>query len=422
MKYRLTTLENGIRVITSERPEIESVSLGVWVKTGSAYEDESVNGISHFLEHMVFKGSAKRNLVQISEDIEDVGGQINAYTSREFTSFYAKMLKNDAELAIDVIGDFLMNPTFPEDELAKEREVVVQEIKQSIDTPDDIIFDHLQSAAFPDQAIGRTILGPAEKVRSFTADTLRRYMQTNYGGENIVIGAVGKINHDDFVRMVSQRFSGMQKNVFFTPSSQNYVGGFSAESRDIEQAHVILGFKTFPYYDKHYYPCMLLSNILGGGTSSRLFQEVREKRGLVYTVYSFANSHTQNGLLGIYASTGQAELPQLLPVVCDEIKKICNDLVDVKELNRAKTQMRAGMLMALESSTSVAEVLARQMLIYGRVLSIQEMIDMIDSVTIDDIRDTAGRIFSSVPCYNLVGAIENKDAPSYEDIKAILAR
>ena len=303
MKYTLTTLENGIRVITSERPDIESVSLGVWVKTGSAYEEESINGISHFLEHMVFKGSAKRNLVQISEDIEDVGGQINAYTSREFTSFYAKMLKNDAELAVDVIADFLMHPTFPENELVKEREVVVQEIKQSIDTPDDIIFDYLQASAFPGQAIGRTILGPADKVRTFSADTLRRYMQTNYAGENMVVCAVGNISHTEFVRMVKERFAGLQKRASFVPFAQDYVGGSFSESRDIEQAHVVLGFKTFPYYDKRYYPCMLLSNILGGGTSSRLFQEIREKRGLVYTVYSFANSHTQSGLMGIYAGS-----------------------------------------------------------------------------------------------------------------------
>lgn len=422
MKYTLTTLENGIRVITSERPDIESVSLGVWVKTGSAYEEESINGISHFLEHMVFKGSAKRNLVQISEDIEDVGGQINAYTSREFTSFYAKMLKNDAELAVDVIADFLMHPTFPENELVKEREVVVQEIKQSIDTPDDIIFDYLQASAFPGQAIGRTILGPADKVRTFSADTLRRYMQTNYAGENMVVCAVGNISHTEFVRMVKERFAGLQKRASFVPFAQDYVGGSFSESRDIEQAHVVLGFKTFPYYDKRYYPCMLLSNILGGGTSSRLFQEIREKRGLVYTVYSFANSHTQSGLMGIYAGTGQDELPRLLPVVCDEIRKISNDLVDAKELNRAKTQMRAGMLMSLESSTSVAEVLARQMLIYGRILSINEMIEMIDSVTLEDIRQAAQQIFSTTPCYNLVGAIENKDAPSYEEIKSCLTR
>lgn len=422
MKYTMTTLENGIRVITSERPDIESVSLGVWVKTGSAYEDEAVNGISHFLEHMVFKGSIKRNQVQISEDIEDVGGQINAYTSREFTSFYAKMLKNDAELAIDVIGDFLMNPTFSENELQKEREVVVQEIKQSIDTPDDIIFDYLQESAFPNQAIGRSILGPAEKVRAFTSETLRNYMRSNYAGENMLVCAVGNIRHNEFVNMVKARFSGLQKNVSFIPSSQDYVGGFFAEPRDIEQAHIVLGFKTFPYYDKHYYPCMLLSNILGGGTSSRLFQEVREKRGLVYTVYSFANSHTKNGLMGIYAGTGREELPQLMPVVCDEILKVCNDLVDEKELNRAKIQMKAGMLMALESSTSVAEVLARQMLIYGRILTIDEMVEMINSVTLQNIRETACTVFSSKPSYTLVGAIDRNNYLPYDDVMQCLAK
>lgn len=232
MQSEITTLANGLRVITSSRPEIETVSLGIWIKTGSAFETEEMNGISHFLEHMVFKGTETRNTFEISEQFEDVGGQSNAYTAREFTSFYAKMLKGDTELAIDILADLVKNATFPESELLKEREVVVQEIKQTIDMPDDIIFDYLQEQAFPNQALGRTILGPAEKVRSFDKEKLKAYLKSNYAGENMVVCAVGNIRHNDFVRMVEQRLGSIQAQSHFTPDKQVYKGGFLLKKRD----------------------------------------------------------------------------------------------------------------------------------------------------------------------------------------------
>ena len=216
MQIQQTTLENGLRIITSERPQTETVSLGIWVNTGAAYETEDINGISHFIEHMVFKGTKKRNSLQISEEIENVGGQNNAYTSREFTAFYAKMLKNDVELALDVIADFIMSPLFPEDEMVKEKEVVVQEIKQTFDTPDDIIFDYFQEKAFPNQPLGRAILGSAQKVRSFSADIMHKYMQSNYAAENTVVVAVGNLKHETFVNMVKSRMDSYRakKNIY----------------------------------------------------------------------------------------------------------------------------------------------------------------------------------------------------------------
>ena len=327
MQSKISTLKSGLRIITANFPQLESVSLGLWVKTGSAYEKPEVNGISHFLEHMSFKGTERRTAKEISEAIEDVGGQSNAYTSREFTAYYAKMLKDDAELAADVLTDSIKNSTFPEEELIKEREVVIQEIKQSIDTPDDIIFDYFQEAAFPNQALGRSILGPAEKVRSFGRETLQNYLNTNYAAENMVACAVGKIDHDNFVKMIENRMGDFRTKTSFVPDKQNYVGGSFFEKREIEQAHVMLGFKGVPYETESYYPCALFSTLFGGGMSSRLFQEIREKRGLVYSVYSFTASHTDDGILGIYAGTGPEELKELLPVVVDEIKKVCNDLV-----------------------------------------------------------------------------------------------
>lgn len=418
MQTRQTILNNGLRIVTSERPQSETVSLGIWVNTGSAYEKENINGISHFVEHMVFKGTKDRNSLQISEDIENAGGQNNAYTSREFTAFYAKMLKNDIELAIDVIAGFVMSPTFPEDEMLKEKEVVVQEIKQGIDTPDDVIFDYFQEYAFPNQPLGRTILGPAEKVRSFTPEKLRDYMRHNYAAENTVVVAVGNLNHEAFVNMVKSRMAKYQPQTSFNIEPQIYKGGFYAEKRPIEQAHVLLGFKGLEYKNPMYYPVSIFSTLFGGGMASRLFQEVREKRGLVYSVYCFTNSHTKNGLFGIYAGTSGNELDNLIPVVVDEIKKVVQEKVSPKELERAKVQLKASMLMALESSSSSAELIARQMLLYNRVIPTDEIISRIEDVTLDDIQSAAQILFTSKPTYTLLGDLENY--PDYEKVENYL--
>ncbi|MDD4557165.1 MAG: pitrilysin family protein [Alphaproteobacteria bacterium] len=421
MQFELSTLKNGLRVISSNRSGFETVSVGLWIKTGTAYETPEVNGISHFLEHMVFKGTQNHNALQISEEIEDVGGQTNAYTSREFTSFYAKMLKADVEVALDILAEFVTAPSFPDDEIVKEREVVVQEIKQTIDTPDDIIFDYLQEYAFPEQPIGFSILGPSELVRSFDAKTLHQYIQSNYAAENIVVCAVGNIEHQKFVEMVEKRMSDIQAKTSFVAPEQKYVGGTKIERREIEQVHAVIGFEGCEYNSENYYPSMILANILGGETSSRLFQEVREKRGLVYTIYSFANAHTASGLFGIYAGTTKEELKQMIPVVCEEIKKLMQEKATEKELQRAKTQFKAGMLMTLESSSSTSEVLARQMLLFNRIIPTAEIIENIEKVTLEDIQRVAKEIFSSNPTYCLVGDIE-ENYPYEEQLKTCLAK
>lgn len=418
MQTQQTILNNGLRIITSEHPQSETVSLGIWVNTGAAYEQAEINGISHFVEHMVFKGTKKRNSLQISEDIENVGGQNNAYTSREFTAFYAKMLKNDIELATDVIADFVMAPTFPEDEMIKEKEVVVQEIKEGIDTPDDAIYDYFQEQAFPNQPLGRSILGTAKKVRSFTPQKLHDYMHHNYAAENTVVVAVGNLNHDRFVQMVRSRMENYRPKTSFTIEPQIYKGGFFAQKRQIEQAHVLLGFKGIEYKNPLYYPVSVFSTLFGGGMSSRLFQEIREKRGLVYTVYCFINSHTQSGLFGIYAGTSGCELNKLLPVAVDEIKKVVQEKVTQKELDRAKVQLKASMLMSLENSSSTAEIIARQMLLHNRVIPIDEVIGRVDAVTLDDIQTAAQTLFSSTPTYTLLGDLA--DYPDYEKLQNYL--
>ncbi len=415
MDVNLSTLNNGLRIVSVERPQTETVSVGIWINTGSACEKPENNGISHFLEHMVFKGTQKRTALQISEDIENVGGSTNAYTSREFTVFYAKMLKNDLELALDVLADMIMAPSFAEDELVKEREVVVQEIKQTNDDPNDIVFDYFQETAFQNQALGRSILGPAEKVRSFGAATLRDYMKHNYAAENIIVCAVGNLKHDELVKMTAARMSELQPHTDFVKDKQIYTGGSFIKKRDIEQAQVLLGFEGTDYYSDKRYPVSIMSTILGGNMSSRLFQEIREKRGLVYSVYSYNNNHFQSGLFGIYAGLEADEIKNYIPVVADEVKRIVNEPVSDVELNRVKVQFKAGMLMALESSSSTAEVVARRYMLHNRFVSMEEIIDIIEGISKDDVMAAAQQIFSSPMTYTLLGNLQKY--PDFEQVQ-----
>ena len=419
MEIRQSILKNGLRVITAPRPQIESVSLGIWVNTGSADETLEDNGISHFIEHMVFKGTKKRNSLQISEDIENVGGGTNAYTSRHFTCFYAKMLKNDIELAIDVISDFITSPLFDESEMIKEKEVVVQEIKQSLDTPDDLVFDYFQETCFKNQATGRTILGPIDTVRGFDANRMRNYMKNHYTADNMVVAAVGAVNHDEFVKMVEDRMLIVPNKGKFIADEQKYIGGVKIECKDIEQTHFVLGFEGASYLNTDYYKYSVLSTIFGGGMSSRLFQEIREKRGLVYTINSFSQSLKHTGVFGIYAGTTPKELNELIPVVATEIKKLVNDKVSDIELNRAKTQIKASLLMSLESSSTTAEILSRQLLLFNRVIPTNEIVEKIDSISKDDLQNIAQKIFTSNPTYTLLGC-EGTKFPDYEYVKSLL--
>ncbi len=418
MEVNLSTLQNGLRIVTVESPQLETVSLGIWVNTGSAYETPDVNGISHFIEHMVFKGTKKRNYLQISEDIEKVGGVTNAYTSRESTAFYAKMLKNDLETAIDILADLVMAPTFSATETAKEQDVVVQEIKQSYDDPSDIVYDYFQEAAFNNQPLGRNVLGTEKLVRSFNADKMREYMRHHYAAENMVVAASGNLRHAEFVKMVEERMSTLNPQIDFVKPQQHYTGGCVFKKRKIKQAQTVLGFNGFQYNSPDLYAGQILSLILGGGMSSRLFQEIREKRGLVYTVYSFVNSFTQSGMFGIYAGLNEEEIKRYMPVVTDEIKKVVNDYVKDEELEKVKVQMKANLLMGLESSSAVTETIARHQLIYGKNIPIEQIIQQIESVDKNDIQNAARKIFASVPTYVILGDLQ--EYPTYDEVQKYL--
>ncbi|TMJ03543.1 MAG: insulinase family protein [Alphaproteobacteria bacterium] len=403
MSMNVTRLPSGLTVVTDAMPHLQSASLGVWVGSGSRDERPEEHGISHFLEHMAFKGSANRTARQIAEEIEAVGGELNAATSVESTAYYSRVLRADVPLALDVLSDILSNPTFEPEELAREKNVIVQEIGAVEDTPDDLIFEYLQSVTYPNQPLGRSILGMPETVRSFDARKLRAYLARNYRAPNIVIAAAGAVDHAEVIGEVERRFGGFGGPEGPLPEPAKFSGGSRIESRDLEQVHVAFALEGVPQRDPSIYSLQVFTNVLGGGMSSRLFQEVREIRGLCYSVYAFHAAYRDTGMLGVYAGTDATDLPELMRVVVDEIANAAETLSE-REIARSKAQMKAGLLMALESSGARAEQLARQMMIHGRPIPLEEIVGKVEAVTVESAR-SAGRalIARSRPAVAVLG-------------------
>jgi len=381
-------------VLTDDMPHLESASIGVWVKAGSRSEAEGEHGISHLLEHMAFKGTTSRSALKIAEQIENVGGELNAATSVEHTGYFARVLKEDVGLAADILADILQNSLFDDDELAREKHVIVQEIGAAHDDPDDHVFDLFQHAAFPDQAIGRTILGTEESVRSIDADAIRGYMDRNYVGSQMVVCAAGNIDHDQLVDIASNRFSGLRRDGATVPQPARYVGGDQRLVTDHEQAHIVLGMEGRAYNSDGFYASQVLASILGGGMSSRLFQEVREKRGLCYSVYAFHWAFADSGIFGIAAATGASEIPNLVPVVLEELRKATQTITE-EEVVRVRNRIRAGLLMSLESPSARAGQLARQQILWGRPIPLQETVERINKITAERVREVAHQIFTA---------------------------
>lgn len=402
MTVEVTELSNGLRVATDTMPGVETVSLGLWVGVGTRDEPAEINGIAHLLEHMAFKGTRKRSARDIAEVIEDVGGHLNAYTTREQTAYYAKILAEDAPLAVDVLSDILQNSVFDEEELKRERAVVIQEIGQAFDTPDDIIFDQFQAAAYPGQALGRPVLGEAEIVERLSRGDLTTYLGRHYGSRSMVAVASGRIEHRDFLDQIAQSFGDLTSGDAPIDRCSIYNGGQVSDDRDLEQVHIVVGFPGVASTDPDYYALSLYSTLLGGGMSSRLFQEIREKRGLVYSIYSFASSYRDGGLLGVYAGTGTTDLPTLVPVLCDQLLSVA-DSIDEAELRRARAQLRAGTLMAREGTSARVEMLAQQLLTHGRPIPVPELLAELDAVTPSDIRRIARRVVEHPPTVASVG-------------------
>ena len=394
MSVTSTKLDNGMTVLTHHMPHLESASLGVWVKAGSRWEHPEENGISHLLEHMAFKGTKTRTSQQIVGQIEQVGGDLNAATSIEHTGYFARVLKEDVPLATDILSDILCNSTFNAKELAREQHVIEQEIGASLDDPNDQVFDLFQKAVFPEQAIGLPILGTVESVKSFGPDEIRAYMDRNYVGNRMVVCAAGNVDHTQLVDMVADRFSSLKSEGDLEPVKARYVGGDRRKVSDHEQAQIILGVEGRPYNSDGFYAAQILASILGGGMSSRLFQEVREKRGLCYSVYAFHWAFADSGAFGISASTGQKDVAELVPVILQELNKAINSITE-DEVLRVRNQIRAGLLMSLENPTARAGQLARQQILWGRPIETKETIERINKIDVNRVQEIAGEIFTN---------------------------
>ncbi|WP_439154711.1 M16 family metallopeptidase [Yoonia sp.] len=421
MTIELTTLPNGFRIVTEHMPGLQSASIGIWVEAGGRHERIEQNGIAHFLEHMAFKGTKTRSALQIAEAIEDVGGYINAYTSREMTAYYARVLEKDVALGLDVIADILLNPVFDPAEIEVERGVILQEIGQALDTPDDIIFDWLQEVAYPDQALGRTILGPSERVSAFNRADLQGFVGQHYGPNQMILAAAGAIDHDEIVRQSEALFGHLpavtRPASLLQPAA--FRGGERRELKKLEQVHFALALEGPDYRDPMIYTAQIYANALGGGMSSRLFQEVREKRGLCYTILAQAGAYEDTGLTTIYAGTSAEQIAELANVTMDEMKRAADDM-SAAEVARARAQMKAGLLMGLECPGNRAERLSRLLSIWGRIPDISETIERIDAVTTGDVKTFAGQMAggagSALALYGPADA-----APDLAALKARLA-
>lgn len=390
---RITTLPNGLRVVSAHMPHLESAAIGVWVNIGARDEAPQMHGISHLLEHMAFKGTRRRNALQIAETIEAVGGHLNAYTSRENTAYYVRVLKQDAALAVDLLADILQESLFDPSELEREQDVVVQEIGQALDTPDDLVFDRLQEVIYPGQAIGRSILGTPESVGAMTPEILRGHMSRNYRAQDMVLSAAGAVDHDALVELAQEKFGSLGQALPRGLLHARYQSGDCREDKDLEQVHVVLALEGVTYDDPDYFSSQLFTTVLGGGMSSRLFQEAREKRGLCYSIYSFSSSFVDTGVAGIYAGTGPNRLGELVPVMIHELQALAGS-VTADEVARARTQLKAGLLMGLESPSARCEQMARHLMLHHRLIPSQELVDKIDSVDLTAVQRYAERLLN----------------------------
>lgn len=407
MGVEVSRLSNGLTVATETLPSIETVALGVWVKSGARNERDDEHGMAHLLEHMAFKGTSRRSAFQIAAEIENVGGEINAATSVETTSFYARVLSGDVPLAVDILADILQDSTFDPDELEREQHVILQEIGAAHDTPDDIVFDRFTETAYRNQTLGRSILGTPQTVKSFTSGQLHAFMERQYGAEDMVVVAAGDVRHDAFVREVEARLGGFRaKSSSVTPVQARYVGGDFRETRDLMDAQIVLGFEGRAYHVRDFYASQVLSMILGGGMSSRLFQEVREKRGLCYSVYAFHWGFSDTGLFGVHAATGESDISSLVPVILDELLRSAED-IEQSELDRARAQYRAGLIMSGESAASRASQIARQILLFGRPIPKEELMERLGALTVSRITDLSGRLFSTRPTVAAIGPVDS---------------
>lgn len=392
MEFKKAYLSNGIPVVMAVMKEFRSVSIGIWVKTGSRFEAPHENGISHFLEHLFFKGTTNRSQKEIAMEIDSMGGELNAFTSKETTTFYIRVLDQFLEKGIELLSDIFLNAVFPEEEIEKEKSIIKEEIKLVEDTPDDYIHDLFHQTVWDDSGLGQPILGRRDTIKTFTRERLLNYKKRFYGTKDIIISCAGNFNFKILLSILNRYFGTMNEGSdppeIITPEF-NYKK--NVHKKDLSEVHLCLGVKAPELSSPYRYHLSIVNAILGGGVSSRLFQEIREKRGLAYSIYSFVQGYLDTGLWGVYAGTSKKRYQEVIDLIIEELTRL-KDTITEEELRKTKDQIKGNMILGLESTGSTMTYLARQEIYYKRYISIEETIKKIEGITLSDIRDFLERI------------------------------
>ncbi|MBQ2931058.1 MAG: insulinase family protein [Clostridia bacterium] len=398
-------LPNGLRVVGERLPYLRSVSIGAWMHVGSMMEEKAESGLSHFLEHMVFKGTEKRTARQIAEEMDAVGGQLNAFTGRDCTCFYAKVIDENLELAVDILADLVINATMDETELEKERGVILEEISMDEDSPEDLVHDMLQAAQFGEQSPGQPILGPADQIAAYTRDDLLNFRKKHYAPKETVVALAGNYDPDKVLAWVTEYFGGWENEIapVETPDWQVLTGVNAIREKDTEQMHICMGFPGMAYGTEGVYPLAVANNILGGAMSSRLFQRIREDLGLAYSVYSYPNTYKGVGTFGLYAGVSPKNAELVLQEIRAELDKFVTEGITEKEFRDSVTQLRSGYLMGLESPGARMQGLGRSTLLRGKPLSHEATLAAIEAVTMEKVMEVARDVLTQDPCIAIVG-------------------
>ena len=390
---QLTTLANGLRVASRAMPGVETVAVGLYADAGSRHEPGHLNGIAHLFEHMLFKGAGGRSARELSEAIEDVGGDLNACTEREGTSFTATLLAGDLPLGLEILADMALRPHFDPADLDREKEVVLQELGEARDTPSDIIFDDLWAAAYPDQPLGRSILGDEASIAAIGVDDLHEWRLGRYRAGSLYLVAAGKVDHGELVRLAGKRFAGLPEGTIAEPERCRFAGGACAGRARADQAHLALAHAAPGQIEPDYYAARLFADLAGGGTSSRLFQAVREERGLAYTVWAALHSYSDGGIFHLYAATARRQAAAAAALI-GEVLAEAAETATQRELERVRSQAKAGLLMSLETSWGQAAYVARQLAVHGRLVDPAEVVGALDAVTLDQLRETGAKMLA----------------------------
>jgi predicted Zn-dependent peptidase len=409
-------LANGFTILTDHLPHVDTVTAGVWTGVGARNETPEINGVSHFLEHMAFKGTDTRSVADIALSIESAGGHMNAYTGSDTTAYFVQMMAEDRGLGTEILADILLNSTFPEEELERERGVILQEIDRYADEPESVCHEAASTVYWPGQALGRPILGPSEIIRTMPRETIAAYIHDNYRAERMVLAVSGNIDAAAVVAQAEALFGGVAAGSDLFREPAVFGGGERRIERDSEQVHFMMGFGAVSIHDPDYPAQQVLANILGGGMASRLFTEIREKRGLVYSIYASSDAFTDGGSMSFYAGTGQEQIAELVPVLCDELNKVRLS-VTADEVSRAKRQIKSSLAMSMETTMRRADRMSRQILRFGRTIPSHETMAKLDAVTVDQVTAVAEKIFSGPAAVAAVGKLDK-----LEGVAAIQAR